>query len=72
MWQIETLKRLFKEKELLEKRSDIMTKVAKQRELNNIESAIYYLQEEIREKQRKNKVNGAEDELENRGGLKNG
>ena len=66
MWQIETLKRLFKEKELLEKRSDIMTKVAKQRELNNIESAIYYLQEEIREKQRKNKVNGAEDELENR------
>ena len=56
MGKIETLERLLKTKEILEKSHSMMTKEAKQRELNNIESAIYYLQEEIREEQRKNKV----------------
>ena len=67
MWQVETLKRLLKTKEIIEKSQNMMTEVAKQRELNNIESAIYYLKEEIREKQRKTQINSAEDELENRG-----
>jgi len=67
MWQVETLKRLLKTKEIIEKSQNMMTEVAKQRKLNDIESAIYYLQEEIREKQRKNKVNSAEDEIKNRG-----
>jgi len=64
MWQVETLKRLLKTKEIIEKSQNMMTEVAKQRKLNDIESAIYYLKEEIREKQRKNKVNSAEDELD--------
>ena len=63
MWQVKTLKRLLKTKEIIQKSQNMMTEATKQRELNNIESAIYYLQEEIREKQRKNKVDGAEDEL---------
>ena len=49
MNKLETLQRLLKEKEWLEKRTDVMTKEAKQRELNSVESAIYYLQEEIKE-----------------------
>jgi len=49
MNKLETLQRLFKEKEWLEKRTDVMTKESKQRELNSIESAIYYLQREIKE-----------------------
>jgi len=67
MWQVETLKRLLKTKEIIEKSQNMMTEAAKQRELNNIESAIYYLQEEIREKQRKTQVNSAEDELKTKG-----
>jgi len=67
MWQVKTLKRLLKTKEIIQKSQNMMTEATKQRELNNIESAIYYLQEEIREKQRKNKVNSAEDEIKNRG-----
>ena len=66
MWQVETLKRLLKTKEIIEKSQNMMTEVAKQRKLNDIESAIYYLQEEIREKQRKSKVDGAEDKLKNK------
>ena len=72
MWQVETLKRLLKTKEIIEKSQNMMTEAAKQRELNNIESAIYYLKEEIREKQRKTQVNSAEDELENREAKQNG
>jgi len=64
MWQIETLKRLLKTKEIIEKSQNMMTEAAKQRKLNEIESAIYYLKEEIREIQRKNKVDGAEDGLD--------
>jgi len=64
MWQIETLKRLLKTKEIIEKSQNMMTEAAKERELNNIESAIYYLREEIREIQRKSKIGGAEDGLD--------
>ncbi len=56
MWQVKTLKRLLKTKEIIQKSQNMMTEATKQRELNNIESAIYYLQEEIREKQRKIKL----------------
>ncbi|MHA1396169.1 MAG: hypothetical protein ACTSSF_00365 [Candidatus Heimdallarchaeaceae archaeon] len=63
MGKLETLQRLLKTKEILEKSHTMMTEVAKQRELNNIESAIYYLQAEIREEQRRKQVDGAEDGL---------